>query len=111
MNTAVSIWFSRMKHFDPTGCPSEIPQSMTLRDADVLWRYPGNGDFTHGNHDIYLIKRLLLSWADEHGKIDLNTLVEKFFVYDKESSRQKIFEDDTKERARKVRQLTELTEL
>ncbi|CAB3989861.1 Hypothetical predicted protein [Paramuricea clavata] len=101
MNTAVSIWFSNMTHFDSTGCPSEIPASMTLRDADVLWRYPGNGDFTHGNHDIYLIKRLLLSWADEDGNIDLNTLTKKFFVYNEESKRREILEDDTKQRARK----------
>ena len=103
MNTAVSIWFSKMTDFDPTGCPSEIPPSMTLRDVDVLWRYPGHGDFTHGNHDIYLIKKLLLSWADEDGNIDLNTLTKKFFVCDKESSKQKLFQDATKQRAQKVR--------
>ena len=102
MNTAVSIWFSKMTHFDPTGCPSEIPPLMALRDADVLWRYPGNGDFTHGNHDIYLIKRLLLSWADKDGNINLNSLTEKFFVYNKESNKRKLFEDDTKQRAKKV---------
>lgn len=102
MNTAVSIWFSKITHFDPTGCPSKIPPSMTLRDVDVLWRYPGHGDFTHGNHDIYMIKKLLLSWADEDGNIDLNTLTRKFFVYNKESSKQKLFQDDTKQRAQKV---------
>jgi hypothetical protein len=105
MNTAVSIWFSKMTHFDSTGCPSEIPASMTLRDADVLWRYPGNGDFTHGNHDIYVIKRLLLSWADEDGNIDLNTLTKKFFVYNEESGRREMLEDDTRQRAREVQLL------
>lgn len=102
MNTAVSIWFSKMTYFDPTGCPTQVPSSLSLRDANVLWRYPGNGPFTQGNHDIYLIKKLLLSWADERGNIDLNTLTEKFFVSNQSGGWRKLFEDEAKQRGQKV---------
>lgn len=102
MNTAVSIWFSRISHFNSHDCPEAIPAPFPLGNVEVIWRYPGHGDFTQGNHDIYLIKTLLLSWADEETRINLTSFTKRFFLFDKTSSKWKLLRDDTRRRSKKV---------
>ena len=102
MNTAVSIWFSRILHFNPHDCPTGIPTAFPLRSVEVIWRYTGHGDFTQGNHDVYTIQRALLSWADESQRINLTSFTQRFFVFDSNNGKRKLLEDDVKRRSQKV---------
>ena len=52
-NMAVSVLFSRLKHFEPNGCDKEEYKSYPLADANVIWTYPGHGPQTLGNSDPY----------------------------------------------------------
>ncbi|XP_046850190.1 uncharacterized protein LOC124443722 [Xenia sp. Carnegie-2017] len=50
-NMAVSVLFSRLKHFEPNGCDKEEYKSYPLADANMIWTYPGHGPQTLGNGD------------------------------------------------------------
>jgi len=81
MNSAVAIWFSTLDSFDRTGCDGKRFDFVPMNTVPILWRYPGFGNLTQGHMDIYILKRVLLLWADEKtGKIDLTSFVNQFFV-------------------------------
>ncbi|XP_035684646.1 uncharacterized protein LOC118421454 [Branchiostoma floridae] len=77
LNTAVSIWISRLKEFDNTGCDQEFDFT-PMDQVDVLWRYSGHGDLPQGHMDIHILRRLLLLLADSEGKISVKHFVHNF---------------------------------
>ena len=50
-NMAVSVLFSRLTEFDPTGCDNAKLDYTALSDVDMVWIYPGHGPQTMGNSD------------------------------------------------------------
>ncbi|XP_019615833.1 PREDICTED: uncharacterized protein LOC109463450 [Branchiostoma belcheri] len=77
LNTAVSIWISRLKEFDNAGCDQEFDFT-PMDQVDVLWRYSGHGDLPQGHMDIHILRRLLLLLADSEGKISVQHFLDNF---------------------------------
>ncbi|XP_066295392.1 uncharacterized protein [Branchiostoma lanceolatum] len=77
LNTAVSIWLSRLKEFDNTDCNREFDFT-PMDQVDVLWRYSGHGDLPQGHMDIHILRRLLLVLADSEGKIPVQHFLDNF---------------------------------
>lgn len=87
MNSAVSIWFSQLKHFTNQDC-NKVEISFTPMDqVMVLWRYSGYGSLTQGHMDIHIVKRFLLTLADGEGKIWLDNFVAKYFKSESDHKR------------------------
>jgi hypothetical protein len=53
---AVSVLFSRLKEFNPSGCDETESTSFPLADAGMVWTYPGHGPQTLGNGDPFEIR-------------------------------------------------------
>lgn len=102
MNTAVSIWFSRLYQFSDKGCDEALIEFTPMNEVPVLWRFSGHGTLTQGHMDIYFIKWLLLTSSDKEGKINIKAFTDHYFVSNVEAeSKEKLMDDDVKTRARK----------
>lgn len=55
-NMAVSVLFSRLTEFDPTGCENAKLEYTPLSDVNMVWTYPGHGPQTMGNIDPFEMK-------------------------------------------------------
>ncbi|XP_044178214.1 uncharacterized protein LOC114971217 [Acropora millepora] len=55
-NMAVSVLFSRLTEFDPTGCDNTKLDYRALSDSGMVWTYPGHGPQTMGNVDPFETK-------------------------------------------------------
>lgn len=55
-NMAVSVLFSRLTEFDPTGCKNAKLEYTPLSDVNMVWTYPGHGPQTMGNIDPFEMK-------------------------------------------------------
>jgi len=55
-NMAVSVLFSRLTEFDPTGCENTKLEYTPLSDVNMVWTYPGHGPQTMGNIDPFEMK-------------------------------------------------------
>ena len=53
---AVSVLFSRLTEFDPTGCDNTKLDYRALSDSGMVWTYPGHGPQTMGNVDPFETK-------------------------------------------------------
>lgn len=53
---AVSVLFSRLTEFDPTGCDTARLEYTPLSDVNMVWTYPGHGPQTMGNADPFEMK-------------------------------------------------------
>ena len=53
---AVSVLFSRLTEFDPTGCENAKLEYTPLSDVNMVWTYPGHGPQTMGNIDPFEMK-------------------------------------------------------
>ena len=101
MNSAVSIWFSQLKQFTDKDCDKVKIAFTPMNEVMVLWQYSGHGDLTQGHMDIHILKRFLLTLADDEGKMWLKDFVAKYF--NSESNRRDVMRTDEQERAKKVR--------
>ena len=52
----VSVLFSRVTEFDPTGCDNTKLDYTALSNVDKVWTYPGNGPRTMRNVDPFEVK-------------------------------------------------------
>lgn len=68
-NMAVSVLFSRIAHFDDTGCDETDIDFTPLSEVDVLWSWPGHGIMSMGNLDVWFLKANYIDFAHEHGKM------------------------------------------
>lgn len=100
MNTAVSIWFSRLYQFSDKGCDEAQIEFTPMNEVPILWRFSGHGTLTQGHMDIYFIKWLLLTSIDKEGKISIKEFTDHYFVSNIESDKGKLMADDVKTRAR-----------
>ena len=55
-NMAVSVLFSRLTEFDPSGCEKAKLEYTALSDVNMVWTYPGHGPQTMGNVDPFEMK-------------------------------------------------------
>ncbi|XP_070570097.1 bifunctional peptidase and (3S)-lysyl hydroxylase Jmjd7-like [Ptychodera flava] len=88
MNSAVAIWFSfftKTHQFDSSDCmvgdSTESLRSIDFKpmsQVDVLWKYDGYSDLNQGHMDIYVLRTVLLTSADEDGKIWLEPFTVHF---------------------------------
>ena len=54
---AVSVLFSRLTEFDPTGCDNANKLDYTaLSNVDIVWTYPGHGPRTMRNVNPFEVK-------------------------------------------------------
>ena len=53
---AVSVLFSWLTEFDPTGCDNAKLDYTALSDVDMVWTYPGHSPQTMGNVDPFEMK-------------------------------------------------------
>ena len=56
MAVYVSVLFSRLTEFDPTGCDNAKLDYTALSDGHMAWPYPGHGLQTMGNVDPFETK-------------------------------------------------------
>ncbi|XP_070570099.1 uncharacterized protein [Ptychodera flava] len=88
MNTGVAIWFSvltKTHNFDSSDC-AEIENTKhsgsldfkPMNEVDVIWTSDGYGEMHQGHLDIYYLKTILLTSADEEGKIWLEPFTNHF---------------------------------
>ncbi|EDO48553.1 predicted protein [Nematostella vectensis] len=103
MNTAVSIWFSRLYEFSDMGCDKADIKFTPMDKVPVLWRFSGHGVIPHGHMDLHFIRKLFLTSADSEGKIILHPFVEHFFSTTAKTKKD-ILDKDLKERGRKLMQ-------
>lgn len=107
MNSAVSIWFSQLKQFTEKDCDKVNISFTPMNEVRVLWQYSGYGDLSQGHMDIYILKRFLLTLADNEGRIWLKDFVQKYFQ--SESRRRDVMRKDEQERVIKVRKQIPIT--
>lgn len=107
MNSAVSIWFSQLKQFTEKDCDKVNISFTPMNEVRVLWQYSGYGDLSQGHMDIYILKRFLLTLADNEGRIWLKDFVQKYFQ--SESRRRDVMRKDERERVIKVRKKIPIT--
>ncbi|XP_031551013.1 uncharacterized protein LOC116288376 [Actinia tenebrosa] len=102
MNTAVSIWFSRIYQFSDKGCDEAQIEFTFMNEVPVLWRFSGHGTLTQGHMDIYFIKWLLLTSSDKEGKINIKAFTDHYFVSNlEEESKKELMANDVTTRAKK----------
>ena len=96
-NMAVSVLFSRLKEFNPSGCDETEYSSFPLIDAGMVWTYPGHGPQTLGNSDPFEIRDALAEKVGDvestNEKIDANMLFKWFTeseLFDHESQRKSV---------------------
>ena len=106
MNSAVSIWFSQLKHFTDQGCDQAKIHFTPMDQVTVLWQFSGYGNLTQGHMDIHILKRFLLTLADSEGKIWLDDFVAKYFNSESDAKRDVMRKDEGK-RAGQVIEITE----
>ena len=94
MNSAVSIWFSQVKHFTDQGCDQAKIDFTPMNQVLVLWRFSGHGNLSQGHMDIHIVKRFLLMLADSEGKIWLNDFVAKYLNSESDVRRDVMREDE-----------------
>ena len=102
MNSAVSIWFSRLSEFDDEDCNAASINFTPMNEVMILWRYSGDGSLTQGHMDVYLVQKLLILWADASGKIWLQSFVQHFFRTEHSGERSAQLEEDAKRRGAQV---------
>lgn len=75
-NMAVSVLFSRLTEFDPTGCDNAKLDYTALSDVGMVWTYPGHGPQTMGNSDPFETKDEYLSLVNqtENGRLDADII-------------------------------------
>ncbi|CAB4003102.1 Lysine-specific demethylase 8 [Paramuricea clavata] len=99
-NMAVSVLFSRLKAFNPSGCDKTEYAPFSLADAGMVWTYPGYGPQTLGNNDPFEIRDALAEMIGDlesrNEKIDNSDLFFKWFteadMLDHESQRKNLAE-------------------
>ena len=101
MNSAVSIWFSQVKHFTDQGCDQAKIDFTPMNHVMVLWRFSGHGNLSQGHMDIHIVKRFLLMLADSEGKIWLNDFVAKYLNSESDVKRD-VMREDERERQKQV---------
>ena len=101
MNSAVSIWFSQVKHFTDQGCDQAKIDFTPMNQVMVLWRFSGHGNLSQGHMDIHIVKRFLLMLADSEGKIWLNDFVAKYLNSESDVKRD-VMREDERERQKQV---------
>ena len=101
MNSAVSIWFSQVKHFTDQGCDQAKIDFTPMNQVMVLWRFSGHGNLSQGHMDIHIVKRFLLMLADSEGKIWLNDFVAKYLNSESDVKRD-VMREDERERQQQV---------
>ena len=101
MNSAVSIWFSQLKHFTDQGCDQRKIQFTPMDQVIVLWRFSGYVNLSQGHMDVHILKRFLLTLANSEGKIWLNDFVAKYFNSESDVKRD-VMRKDEGERKRQV---------
>ena len=101
MNSAVSIWFSQVKHFTDQGCDQAKIDFTPMNQVMVLWRFSGHGNLSQGHMDIHIVKRFLLMLADSEGKIWLNDFVAKYLNSESDFKRD-VMREDERERQKQV---------
>ena len=102
MNSAVSIWFSQLRHFSGDGCEMTSVDFTPMDQVPILWRYPGYGDLTQGHMDIHILRQLLLTSADREGKIWLKQFTQKFLKSEHQVKRA-LLRGDEEDRVKKVK--------
>ena len=102
MNSAVSIWFSQVKHFKNQGCDQAKIDFTPMNQVMVLWRFSGHGNLSQGHMDIHIVKRFLLMLADSEGKIWLNDFVAKYLNSESDVKRVYVMREDERERQKQV---------
>ena len=98
MNSAVSIWFSQVKHFTDQGCDQAKIDFTPMNQVMVQWRFSGHGNLSQGHMDIHIVKRFLLMLADSEGKIWLNDFVAKYLNSESDVKRVYVMREDERER-------------
>lgn len=73
-NMAVSVLFSRIPHFDDAGCDNTPIGFTPLSEVDVLWSWPGHGEMTMGNLDVWMLQSNYARFAEKHGNITAGDL-------------------------------------
>ena len=59
-NMAVSVLFSRLKEFNPSGCNETEYAPISLADAGMVWTYSGHGPQTLGNSDPFEFRYIVI---------------------------------------------------
>lgn len=101
MNTAVSIWFSRMDEYSNHGCSDVKTDFTPMNEVMVLWRYSGYGELSQGHMDLHILRRLLVTSADVEGRIHLKAFTDHFFRTDTKH-RKKLLQQSLDERAQQL---------
>ena len=98
MNSAVSIWFSRLYKFSDRGCDDAVLEFTPMNEVPILWQFSGHGNLTQGHMDLHFIRWLLLTSADKNGKIDIKAFTDHYFV-SKEGAKKSVMKKAVGERA------------
>lgn len=77
-NMAVSVLFSRLTEFDPSGCEKAKLEYTALSDVNMVWTYPGHGPQTMGNVDPFEMKDEYLALLNhaQNGHLDADLIFE-----------------------------------
>ncbi|XP_078356378.1 uncharacterized protein LOC144641212 [Oculina patagonica] len=97
---AVSVLFSRLTEFDPTGCENAKLEYTPLSDVNMVWTYPGHGPQTMGNIDPFEMKDEYLSQFE--GKEDRRLHVEDIYRQLTEGGVMEEYDDVRRDIAEKV---------